>query len=84
MTEQLMYAEINVVNVVIMGIIALRALGSVYGKTARGRIFAASVVFAAIANVFDLAWNLSVTDNWMLPAWARYKINFMHFMTLGS
>lgn len=84
MTEQLMYAEINVVNVVIMGIIALRALGSVYGKTARGRIFVASVVFAAIANVFDLAWNLSVTDNWMLPAWARYTINFMHFMTLGS
>ena len=32
MTEQLMYAEINVVNIVIMGIIALRALGSVYGK----------------------------------------------------
>ncbi len=84
MTEQLMYAEINVVNVVIMGIIALRALGSVYGKTERGRIFVASVVFAAIANVFDLAWNLSVTDNWMLPAWARYTINFMHFMTLGS
>lgn len=84
MTEQLMYAEINLVNVVIMGIIALRAFGSVYGKTARGRIFVASVVFAAIANVFDLAWNLSVTDKWMLPAWARYTINFMHFMTLGS
>ena len=84
MTEQLMYAEINVVNVVIMGIIALRALGSVYGKTARGRLFVASVVFAAIANVFDLSWNLRVTDNWILPAWARYTINFMHFMTLGS
>ena len=36
MTEQLMYAEINVVNVVIMGIIALRALGSVYGKRRAG------------------------------------------------
>ncbi len=36
MTEQLMYAEINVVNIVIMGIIALRALGSVYGKRRAG------------------------------------------------
>lgn len=84
MTEQLMYAEINTLNIVIMGIIALRATGSAHGNTLRGRIFIASVIFAAVSNMLDFAWNLSVTDKWMLPAWSRYIINFLYFTSLGS
>lgn len=38
MTEQLMYAEINVVNVVIMGIIALRHLAVCTENGARAYI----------------------------------------------
>lgn len=79
-----MYAEINVLNIVFMGIIALRAFSGVYGKTARGRFFVAAVLFAAVSNMLDFAWNLSVTEKWILPAWSRYTINFLYFISLGS
>lgn len=79
----MLYSEINILAVIILSIIALKASAFGFGASAKNKLFVTSVCFAAAANCFDFLWNMGITEYMNIPVSAMQTINFMYFMSFG-
>ena len=77
------YSEINILCMVIMVIIAIRSSVSGFDTSVKNRTFVASVLLAAVANVFDFMWNMGLTEYWKLPPSVMWLVDFMYSLSFG-
>ena len=77
----LLYSELNILSFVIMLIIAVSALRADEFVSHKTELFSASVLCAAVANIFDFFWNIGTTNFWSLPNDVRWTVNFFYFIT---
>lgn len=57
----LLYSEINILCVILMLVIAVRASLLGLDKSVKFKVFITSVLFAAAANALDFLWNMGIT-----------------------
>ncbi len=80
----LLYAEINIVCVILLGIMAAKSLFSSYSGTVKDKAFTASLWFVMFWSVFDvlerLAENLPPVKN--IPL--LYGLNLLYFICFGA
>ena len=63
----LLYSEINILCVVLMLVIAVRASLLGLDKSVKFKVFITSVLLAAAANALDFLWNMGITGTWNIP-----------------
>lgn len=79
-----LYSEINILCVVMMVIIAVKAAISGFDKSTKDKMFISSVLFATLANIMDFLWNLSYSKMFVFPSIIMQIINFIYFTSFSS
>ena len=62
-----LYSEINILCVVMMVIIAVKAAISGFDKSTKDKMFISSVLFATLANIIDFLSDLSYSKMFVFP-----------------
>ena len=79
----LLYSEINILCVVLMLVIAVRASLLGLDKSVKFKVFITSVLLAAAANALDFLWNIGITGTWNIPPFLMWLIDFWYFISFG-
>lgn len=79
----LLYSEINILCVVLMLVIAVRASLLGLDKSVKFKVFITSVLLAAAANALDFLWNMGITGTWNIPPFLMWLIDFWYFISFG-
>lgn len=79
----LLYSEINILSIVLLGIMAYRASRFGLDTNPKKRAFVSSICFAISFNFFDMVWNLGYTKTIHIPTFLMYVINACYFLSLA-
>lgn len=79
----LLYSEINVLCITLLGIMAYRASRFGIDTNEKKKAFLVSIHFAILLNIFDLLWDLGLTGAIKMSTWVKYGINAAYFVSLS-
>lgn len=77
--EMLLYAEINVLCIVMMTIILVSAIRFTFDSSVKKRLFVGSVICGILANLFDLFWNFILKSEGETLFTAAWVVNIFYF-----
>lgn len=81
---ELLYSEINLLCILMLGAIFLGAWQVGFDASAKKITFLVAVVLFGIANLFDLFWNLGYTGGVEMSSDLKWAIDCAYFLTFGA